>query len=248
MNFAVVEDCKPESDLLISLIEKYCVRHHIDCSIAVFTSEQEISSIFSPGMFDIIFFDVYLGQEDPQGISLGYEFMKADKNLKIVFCTVSPEHAAAGFQINATHYILKPPTEESVNEAFSRLSALMERDAKYVTVSVKHKKMDLFLKDIVFAEVYRNQTIIHKVSGEELALSQTLGSFVDGLLTADESASYCFIRCHKSFLVNMHHVKDIDEYGDFVMSNGRSVLVRVKNGKTAKRLLHDYRIMLLRSS
>ena len=247
MNFAVVEDCKPESDLLKTLIEKHCARQHIDCTVSVFHSEEEIRSCFSPGKFDIIFLDVYLGQEEAQGIGLGYEFMKADKSLKTVFCTISPEHAAEGFQINATHYILKPPTEESVSEAFSRLALLMERDAKCMTVSVKHKKISLFLKDIVFAEVYKNQTIVHKLSGEELALSQTLGSFVDDLLAADENASYCFIRCHKSFFVNMHHVVGIDEYGDFIMANGRNVLVRVKNGKTAKRLLHDYRIALASS-
>ena len=227
-----------------SLIEKCCSRHYIDCSISVFHTEEEIRSAFTPGKFDIIFLDVYLDQEREQGMSLGTEFMSADKNLKIVFCTVSPEYAAAGFQINATHYILKPATEENVGAALSRLSAVMERDARYLTVSVKRKKTDIYLKDIVCAEVYRNQTIIHTADGETLTVNQTLGSVEVGLRAVGKGVGDCFIRCHKCFLVNMNHVTGIDEYGDFIMSTDKRVLVRVKNGKTAKRQLHDFRVGL----
>ena len=247
MNFAIVEDIKKEADLLKSLIEKYCARHYIDCCLAVYHTEREIRSSFKPGLFDIIFLDVYLDQEREQGVSLGTEFMSVDKNLKIVFCTVSPEYAAAGFQINATHYILKPATEENVSAALSRLSAVMERDARYVTVSVKRRKTDIFLKDIVCAEVYRNQTIIHTADGEALSVNQTLGSVEEELRTVGEGVSDCFNRCHKCFLVNMHHVTGIDEYGDFVMSTDKRVLVRVKNGKTAKRQLHDFLTGLARA-
>ncbi|MDR2570557.1 MAG: LytTR family DNA-binding domain-containing protein [Oscillospiraceae bacterium] len=244
MNFAVVEDNMSEADQLKTFIEKYCTRQHISCNVTVFLSEKEMCSAFKPGMFDIVFLDIYLGQEKEQGISLGRELMSLDNNLNIVLCTASPDYAVAGFQINATHYILKPITEEDVSIALSRLSATMERDARIITVSVKRKKTDIYLKDIVYAEVIRNQTIIHTTDGEPLIINQTLCSFEEELRNSDAGMNDCFIRCHKSFLVNMHHVTGTDEHGDFIMSTGENVFVRVKNGKTAKRHLHDFRIAL----
>ena len=246
MKFAVVEDNKREAAALIKHIEKYCIMRHMDCEISVFHSEKELRSAFEPGRFDIVFMDIFLEHSRAQGLSLGEQLQKEDKKLNLVFYTSSPDYYAESNNMNAVHYLQKPVTEESFANALYKLNAFMERDATSITVTINYKKTDIFLKDLIYAEVFGNNTIIHLTEGSPLTAHRALRDFETDLRKAGEGFGDSFIRCHKGYLVNMNHVLEVNDDGDFIMSNGHKVYVRVIKGRTGHNILHDYVTALAR--
>ena len=51
-----------------------------------------------------------------------------------------------------------------------------------------------------------------------------------------------FLRCHKSYLVNLAHAKTIDsELSAFVMENGDCVYIRRESLSASKKAFEDYR-------
>ena len=246
VKFAIIEDNKRDAAVLMEHIEKYCITRHIDFELSVFHSENDLWSAFRSGMFDIVFMDIFLEHRGAQGISLGEKLQKEDKNLSLVFYTSSPDYYAESNKMNAVHYLQKPVTEESFANALYKLTAFMERDARYITVTINYKKTDIFLKDIVYAEVYGNNTIIHLTEGQPLTTRRALSVFETDLRKSGEGFGDSFIRCHKGYLVNMNHVLEADDDGDFIMSNGHKVYVRVKKGGTGHNILHNYVTALAR--
>ena len=240
VRFAVVEDNLREAAALVEQIEKYCMTRHIDRQLTLFHTEKDLRAAFEPGKFDIIFMDIFLDQDTAQGITLGDELKKEDKDINLVFYTISPDYYEESYDINAVHYLRKPVTEQSFAKTMDKLDALMERDSRYITVTVSYKKIDIFLKDIIYAEVFGNTTVIHTVQSEPLTTRRALSDFEIDLRAAGEGFGDSFIRCHKGYLVNMNHVLEADEDGDFIVSNGRKVYVRVVKGKTGNKILHDY--------
>ena len=246
MRFAVVEDNKREAAALIEHIEKYCVTRHINCELSVYHSENDLRSDFRPGMFDIVFMDIFLEHSWAQGISLGEQLQKEDKNLNLVFYTSSPDYYAESNRMNAVHYLQKPATEESFANALYKLNAFMERDAISVTVTINYRKTDIFLKDLIYAEVFGNKTILHLTEGQPQTIHRALRDFETDLREAGEGFGDSFIRCHKGYLVNMNHVIEANDDGDFIMSNGHKVYVRVIKGRTGHNILHDHVTALAR--
>ena len=246
MRFAVVEDSKTEAAALVVQIEKYCTTRHIDFELTVFHTEKEFMSAFEPDKFDIVFMDIFLEPDKAQGVNLGQILQNEDKNLSLVFYTSSPDYYEESYDMNAVHYLRKPVTEQYFAKAMEKLTALMERDAQFISVTANFKKIDFFLKDIVYAEVYGNNTIIHTTVGEPQTIRRALSDFENDLRAGGEGFGDSFIRCHKAYLVNMNHVLEANDYGDFIISNGNKVYVRVIKGRTGKKILHDYVTALAR--
>lgn len=74
---------------------------------------------------------------------------------------------------------------------------------------IKTKKEVLFVdfKEIVYIEKFQRKTIIHTTK-QAIEVSQTLSNLFDRL---DKEM---FIRSHKSYIVNINHIKKIVPWGD----------------------------------
>ena len=59
MRIAVCEDNQSDSAILCAYIESYCGKHCYHSEIAVFGSGEAFLTAFSPGIFDLIFLDIY---------------------------------------------------------------------------------------------------------------------------------------------------------------------------------------------
>ena len=79
----------------------------------------------------------------------------------------------------------------------------------------------LKLEEIVYCEAERSYTVFHLTNGKTVTVSKPLLDY-DHLLR-DTS----FLRIHKSFLINLHHVKEYQrgEGGMVIMSNNAEIEV-----------------------
>src|SRR5215468_2595636 len=155
----------------------------------------------------------------------------------IVFATAHVEHAVAAFEKHTVDYVLKPFSNESINEALDRAAqrAKGERAAKLIEalphlqklpcsghpmIAIKAKGKILFINpgDVVAVQAEGNYVRLQRESDSYL-LRESISR------VAEKLKAYGFIRIHRSWLVNTTFVVEIKPY-----STGNCGL-RVKGGK-----------------
>ena len=155
----------------------------------------------------------------------------------IVFATAHVEHAVAAFERHTVDYVLKPFSNESINEALDRAArrAKGERAVKLIEalpqlqnlsspgrpmIAIKAKGRILFINpgDVVAVQAEGNYVSLQRESDSYL-LRESISR------VAEKLKPYGFIRIHRSALVNTTFVVEIKPY-----STGKCGL-RVKGGK-----------------
>src|SRR5688572_9777592 len=145
------------------------------------------------------------------------------------------------FQYSAADYLLKPVDEDRLIDAVNRVEKKVTEDKNEERKSVLlhniskaglPSEMRLFLptlkgfivlklEEIIYCEAERSYTIFHLENNKTVTVSKPLLEY-DYLLT-DTS----FLRVHKSFLINLLHVKEYQrgEGGVVIMSNNAEIEV-----------------------
>jgi len=161
-----------------------------------------------------------------------------ERNLPcIVFATAQVEHAVATFEKHTVDYVLKPFSNESINEALDRAArrARGERAAKLIEalpqlqtlscpcrpmIAIKAKGRILFINpgDVVAVQAEGNYVWLQRESDSYL-LRESISR------VAEKLKPYGFIRIHRSALVNTTFVVEIKPYST------RKCGLRVKGGK-----------------
>ena len=185
--------------------------------------------------YDVLLLDIDL---DLPASQLVVKLRERDLPLpSIVFATAHVEHAVAAFERHTVDYVLKPFSNESINEALDRAArrAKGERVAQLIEalpqlqklscpgramIAIKAKGKILFINpgDVVAVHAEGNYVSLQRESDSYL-LRESISR------VAEKLKPYGFIRIHRSALVNTSFVVEIKPY-----STGKYGL-RVKGGK-----------------
>ena len=144
-------------------------------------------------------------------------------------------------QYSAAVYLLKPVDEDRLMEAVQRVEKRLESGKKEeLTEALLHNLSKagnpaqmrlclptlkgfivLKLEDIIYCEAERSYTIFHLDGKKSVTVSRPLIDYEN--LLKDTS----FLRIHKSFLVNIHHVKEYQkgEGGMVILSDNTEIEV-----------------------
>ncbi len=219
INIAVCEDNLEEQKSLLKLIRDYIYDKGYSANIHTFFDGDALLEQYKTIPFSLIFLDIFLGQMS--GIEVARHIRQNDTDPIIILVTSSRDFAPESYDINAAYYIVKPVTKEDFEKAMHRCSNLLEASNKYIEIIVNREPTHVLLKKILFVEVLGNKTLLH-TSNEIMNVYMPLDRVMDMLDST-------FLRCHKSYAINMSHVERIDRR-DFVMKNGMRVPIRT-NGR-----------------
>lgn len=186
---------------------------------------------------DLVFLDIQMPGKS--GLELLRELPV--KNFEVIFVTAHNEYMLQALQYSAADYLLKPVDEDRLIEAVQRVEKRLEEDKKEDrTEALMHNiskagapsemrlclptlKGFIILKldDIIYCEAERSYTVFHLEGERSVTVSKPLLDY-ENLLN-----DTCFLRIHKSFLINLHHVKEYQrgEGGVVIMSNGAEIEV-----------------------
>ena len=232
---AILIDDEPDG---IRTLEKMLTRHCPQVEIAgtcsnATTAKQMIEQI-KP---EVVFLDIQMPGKS--GLDLLTEL--SPKDFEVIFVTAYNEYMLQALQFSAADYLLKPVDEDRLIEAVDRVQNRIadgkkeDRDGVLMhnlVTAGKPSEMRLCLptlkgfiilklEEIIFCEAERSYSIFHLDTGKTVTVSKPLLEF-DNLLQ-DTS----FLRIHKSFLINLLHVREYQrgEGGIVVMSNGAELEV-----------------------
>ena len=186
-----------------TLIGKWAQTHHMPVDIRCFDNGEALLAAIKGGeAFDILFLDIYMGEKD--GIAVAREIRKIDTGCAIVFATNSRERAIDGFAVHALHYLLKPIDDQSLADALDRAMQTQAKPRdKLIQIVSRQKQYCVEIGDIRFAESSARVVTVHTRESGNICYYDKLDNFE--LLCDDER----FVRCHKSFLVNLDYVQAI---------------------------------------
>jgi two-component system LytT family response regulator len=232
---AILVDDEPDGiRTLKKMLELHCP--HVDiaatCSNAL-VAKQQIKEMHP----DVIFLDIQMPGKS--GLELLTEL--PSKNFEVIFVTAHNEYMLQALQYSAADYLLKPVDEDRLIEAVQRVEKRLEAGKKEErTEALLHNlsktgdpaEMRLCLptlkgfiisklENIIYCEAERSYTVFHLEGNKTVTVSKPLLDY-DTLLK-DTS----FFRIHKSFFINLLHVKEYQrgEGGLVIMSDNAEIEV-----------------------
>ena len=154
----------------------------------------------------------------------------------ILFLTAksSENDKIIGFTAGADDYLVKPFSDEKFEEVVKRAVRSIKEysenqlDEKYMMVQSRGSHMKVFLKDIVYAEVYNRKVIIHT--------RDTNIEYYGKLQELSEIAGADFFRTHRAYLVHFKYVQKYDA-NCVTMENGTALIAKQNYSEFVKQYL-----------
>jgi len=224
MRIAIIDDEKPARSELIYLIKEIIP----NAVILEAESGDEALKLIASEPFDLLCIDINLG--DISGTSLAVAARKLIPEVEIVFATAYNNYADKAFEVDALYYLLKPFSEEKVNQMLEKYN---QKHGKccYDSNNLCIPKIPLNVdKKIVLVEV---PSIVYIESQNKD--NNPLNYFEEKL--TDKG----FFRIQKSYLINLNYVLEIypwfnntycvkmEGFKDVVLPISRNQIKNLKN-------------------
>ena len=208
MRIALCDDDEAQREKLKAAVDRHLVSRGYRPRYEEYSGGGPLVAEVAAGTdpFDLVFLDVYLEGDD--GIAVARKLREHDPSVPLVFLTVSREHAVESYEVQATSYLVKP--------AEPRMAFRVGSARRYFDY-----------RNIAYLESRDHAVLLHQADG---SCHRSLAKLDD---VADELSDPRFLRCHRSFIVNMDFIVDVRD--DFILRDGTCVPVRVKE----RRKMHE---------
>ena len=207
--------CDDELSVLNSLsvfLDQYRTERNCEIDYTAFQNPLDLISEIERGTrYDILFLDVLMPGET--GLDAAAEIRVHDNSVKIIFLTSSAEYAVQSYTVGAYFYQLKPVWKEGFFRLVdSAVSACEKERSDSLILRCKSGITRIEIRQLEYCEVIHRTLLIHLTSGKVL---ESVGSLDD--LSRHLEPYACFIRPHRSYLVNLEHIQSLS-YQSITMS------------------------------
>ncbi|EIS9209309.1 response regulator transcription factor [Clostridioides difficile] len=197
---AICEDDSIQRLLLKDLIYKIFNEISNQIEILEFSSGEELIKCTLEGI-DIFFLDIQM--DKLTGIDVAKKIRQKDNDSEIIFITSLIDYIQDGYKVRAYRYLLKPIQFEDLKEnILTCISDIIKKRENYLIVNRKGSIDKILIDRVTYIEVNKKDITIH-----------TLDDFYCTKNTIEklekELEIYGFFRCHKSYLVNLNHIKSM---------------------------------------
>jgi two-component system response regulator LytT len=221
INTIIVDDEKPARDELAYLLKGFPEINVIGQG----KNGVEAVALIKEHAPDLVFLDVQMPGLDGFGV-LKKLVERKMKVPHVVFATAFDHYAVQAFDVNAVDYVLKPFDKPRIAKAIARARKMMEtqtsaterleqlvsqlgsakqNSSQPVKVLVKSQQRLLLVdaEDLVYASIQDGVISVMARDAEGTSNYRTLEELNDAL------DSESFWRPHRSYLVNIHHIKEV---------------------------------------
>ncbi|MBP5564768.1 MAG: response regulator transcription factor [Lachnospiraceae bacterium] len=189
-----------------ALTEQVLEEEHIEYQITTF---EDMYTMMKGVRDDNSDFDLLLSDilaVGMNGIEAAEEIRRLGDKLPIVFISSTAEYALDGYRVNALRYLQKPVQIDKLREALlEAYSNIGKKRTEYLSFQVADKFYKVNYDDIIYLESMGRDTYV--VTKTESITVHAKFSDMENKLPSDR-----FVRCHRSYIINMSEVKDIARY------------------------------------
>ncbi len=179
---------------------------------------QDAIALFTKTKADVVFLDIEINGSS--GLECAKIIADLDPKTKIIFATAHTQYRSDAFEVYAYDYLVKPFHVERVNQTLDRMKALSqpaknddldkivkyERGLEKLLVKGKESMSFIDIKEIVLIQRENSSTVIY--TKQDSFITSASLSDIENKLDPEQ-----FMRCHKSYLINLSQIKKIEPYG-----------------------------------
>lgn len=222
----ICEDDHIQNQLLFNEISKYAMFHEPSIEIVLCAKNPyDVLTYIEKHKVDCYFLDIELNT-DIDGLDLASEIRKTDPLATIIFITTHADRLKLTFKykLAALDFIVKDTPEqislqikEALQVAFLKYKQIGVTDySSTIQIQIGSRVKNIHIQDIYYIET--------SPTPHKLTLYERNGFYeFYGKLKDFEALDTSFYRCHKSYFINLHHVKEFNKKQRTVtMTNGGS--------------------------
>ena len=230
MRLAIVDDESVYRNHVAELI--YAVYGVENVSCYLYSDGSEIVKSFENGFeLDAVFLDIEMKELD--GMSTAKVIRGYSKDIPIIFLTSHTEMAMEGYEVDAFRFLSKPVKKDKLLETLNELEKKLKVEEKII-LRKDGEEIVYGINDLIYVEAANNSVrFVFKKDTIEMRMKFTQAlEMIDGI-----SKDFC--KCHRSYYVNLAHVKKLGS-ADIAMDNGDILPVARGSAADAKKMLFEY--------
>lgn len=214
MKVLVVDDEFPARGVLIDLLESFPdVQVVGECE-----DGDEVLEFLEHEAVDVVFLDIHMRVRD--GLAVARDVLSLKQPPLVVFTTGFSEYGAQAFEVNAIDYVLKPYSQERLEQTIKKVTEVIQRQQAGVKNVVNSsganlEKLPIWHEGRMILIPYQ-EVVFAKADGKRntvIAARQKLFSTKYTLRDLEERLrAPRFLRTHKSYLVNMDKIREISPW------------------------------------
>ena len=182
--------------------------------------------------YDFIFLDIDM--RGISGIDTARMLRQKDKKAKIIYVTAYEDFRDYAFSVHAFAYLVKPVNREKIQAILREALEYTETEETGPSICFHTDQglLDIEVQNICYFEYQNRKLRMVTVSGEYL-IADSMHHM------AQRMETYGFLMPHKSFIVNLYHIKNLKGY-DIFMTDGSTLPLSQKKSSDFRKKLASY--------
>ena len=201
LNFVICDDNLNILDRFSKMLENIFIKYNYDAQIGFVSDDTEaILDYIDNNTADVVILDINL-KSNKSGLELASSIRSRNKDTYIIFTTAHLEYAMMAYKFKTFDYLAKPVTAERLEETIVRLfEDVNSLPKKYIKID--NKNTIIAENEILFIKRDGMKLVFHTASRDY----ESYSSFnkIQDFLPCN------FVRCHKSFIVNVNNIVNLD--------------------------------------
>ena len=233
MRIVICDDIQKDMETIRTALNTYSSAHpeyHVE--IDEYNAAADVLHRMEKGkIYDIALMDICM--PGVPGTDAAQEMLAKNPEMSVIFLTTSDEYAVEAFAMNATHYLLKPFSQEQFDAALDRAIKKTE-DRDLLSLDCVNGVYRVRISEIVSIESQNHYLLIGLSSGETLKLRMKLSQMFEKIQESPE-----FIRVGASYVINLDFVRSISG-NSIEMQGGAKIPVPRRSVEEVQRAYMEY--------
>lgn len=215
LNFVICDDNENSLNKFSKLLNLIFDNNDLDGQILLTTTNayDALNYVINNNV-DVVILDIDL-QSDISGLELAQKIRNINKYIYIIFATAHLEYLISAYKCKTFDYLTKPISLNNLESTILRLFNDIKGTKKTSSFIKINNKNTLLNADSICFIQKDNSRVVFKTPTTEYSTYSSFNKLKEDLPSN-------FVRCHKSFIVNISNIKTIDK--DIIFFNSNNTL------------------------
>lgn len=202
LNFVLCDDNQDAVNRLSKMLDSILLKNNYEGQVTYSTtSSNDLLDYLKNNSADVAILDIELHDNLTAGLKVAEQIREQNKHIYIIFITAHLEYVLVAYGYKTFDYIPKPVTQQRLELTINRLyNDATAPSTKYLRLN--NNKTIIPEDSITYIQKDGMKLVFHTDSRDY--------TVYNSFNKVSEKLPKHFVRCHKSYMVNMHRISNID--------------------------------------
>ena len=202
-----------DEEIFLEETAKYCEQYFTDKGIEYeITKYSEGRKLLAAEEYDIVLLDVEMPEMN--GIEIKRYIEGQRGGTRIVFISSYPENMPEAFGENVMGFLIKPLEYAEFAIKMNKILMMVMNDNRVIMYETFKDARRIRLKDIMYIKAEGKYSRIFISDDSDILVLKALNE-------CEAELGKSFVRCHKSYIVNLSHVRLLKK--EIILTNGKEL-------------------------